>query len=322
MANMPLIEVPGLSPAVLAAGIVVGGCGVTFPLVHQLIPQAHRASLKAAALFVFCLVSMTLVFPQRMYDWMNPFELKSQTWFMWYVLKCCGIALLDLLVEKVVLLSKPKLLEFRVQFPKVVGLPALEWIDFFYLSINSVIEFVFTSHVCYMILAANSPNVSYRWNELTILNTLPALWLIFIVDDFIYAFGHYTLHQKWLYPYIHKHHHRQTVPRRGYLDAGNEHPLEQIMGQGILYISLLFVARITGLHAVTILVHFVLYAALALLNHTKYDVRFTGFGFEYTVGAHELHHRQPDCNMAQYCMIWDRYVLGTFREYEPLPKKE
>jgi hypothetical protein len=31
-----------------------------------------------------------------------------------------------------------------------------------------------------------------------------------------------------VYPYVHKHHHRQILPKRGYLDAGNEHPIEQV----------------------------------------------------------------------------------------------
>ena len=60
--------------------------------------------------------------------------------------------------------------------------------------------------------------------------------------------------------------------------------------------------------------HFVCYAALAVLNHTDRDVRFKLLGFDYSVGAHEMHHRHPSCNMAQYFMVWDR-LMGTYRPY-------
>jgi len=45
------------------------------------------------------------------------------------------------------------------------------------------------------------------------------------------------------------------------------------------------------------------------------DVRFQFFGFDYFTGAHEMHHRNPDCNMAQYWMGLDKWVLGTYRSY-------
>ena len=81
------------------------------------------------------------------------------------------------------------------------------------------------------------------------------------------------------------------------------------------------VGWVCGLHAVTILVHFVLYAALALLNHTNMDVSFKFLGFDYSVGAHEMHHRNPNCNMAQYWMGLDR-LMGTWREYTPVENED
>ena len=150
--------------------------------------------------------------------------------------------------------------------------------------------------------------------ELGLWNTAPALFLVFAIDDAFYAPTHKLMHNYRLYPYIHKHHHRQWLPARGYTDAGNEHPLEQVLGLSCLWATLQIVARLTGLHAATIVVHFTLYAALAMLNHTGCDVRVKLPGFEYTVGAHEMHHRQPNCNMAQYFMFWDK-LMGTYKPY-------
>ena len=78
---------------------------------------------------------------------------------------------------------------------------------------------------------------------------------------------------------------------------------------------MLFECVLVYMYVVTILLHFVLYAALALLNHTDMDVNFSFVGFDYSVGAHEMHHRNPECNMAQYWMGLDKYVLGTYRPY-------
>ena len=73
-----------------------------------------------------------------------------------------------------------------------------------------------------------------------------------------------------------------------------------------------------GLHAYAIFVHFVCYAALAVLNHTDRDVRFKLLGFDYSVGAHEMHHRKPNTNYAQYVMAIDR-LMGTYCEYVTPP---
>ena len=205
---------------------------------------------------------------------------------------------------------RPPTLEYRVQNPKAVGLEALEVIDYSFLFINSFIEYTFAPQVARFVVTTGV----WSLGELGLWNTAPALFLVFAIDDAFYAPTHKLMHNYRLYPYIHKHHHRQWLPARGYTDAGNEHPLEQVLGLSCLWATLQIVARLTGLHAATIVVHFTLYAALAMLNHTGCDVRVKLPGFEYTVGAHEMHHRQPNCNMAQYFMFWDK-LMGTYKPY-------
>lgn len=250
---------------------------------------------------------------ERAVGFVNPGQLQAQHWFGLLLVKCLGLALLDFLIDWVVrTFVKPKKLPFRVNYPKVKGLAALEAIDFTYLSINQVVEYVFISNVFFYMFT--SPTISRQWSEMTVLNTLPALFLLFAIDDFFYALYHRAMHLPFLYQYIHKHHHRQILPKRGYIDAGNEHPLEQVGAQFLLWYTIKIVERITGIHVTAMFVHFILYAVFALLNHTSYDVQFNFLGFEYTVRAHEMHHRLPDCNMAQYFMGWDR-LMGTYREY-------
>ena len=61
--------------------------------------------------------------------------------------------------------------------------------------------------------------------------------------------------------------------------------------------------------------HFGFKALGACFNHTGYDVQVRFLGIEYSVRAHEMHHRKPDTNFAQYVMFWDR-LMGTFRPYD------
>ena len=76
-----------------------------------------------------------------------------------------------------------------------------------------MIEYVYTYHVG--IFAWESPLVS--WGSPTLLDTLPALVLMFVVDDLVYAPLHRFMHWRPVYWLVHKHHHKQTHPVRGYV---------------------------------------------------------------------------------------------------------
>merc|ERR1711879_403510 len=119
-----------------------------------------------------------------------------------------------------------------------------------------------------------------------------------------------------LYPYIHKHHHRQTLPERGFADAINEHPIEQFCGTVTLWGALYTTARITNVHAIVPVLYFLSLSALSTANHTNLDIRIPfPITLGYSVRDHEMHHRYPNCNMAQYVMGFDR-LIGTYRPYK------
>merc|ERR1711865_213755 len=99
----------------------------------------------------------------------------------------------------------------------------------------------------------------------------------------------------------------------GMYNSGNC-AVHQLIGLSCVWATIHLVANITGLHVVTMVAHFALYAALAMLNHTPYDLQFSWLGFEYSVRTHEMHHRLYTCNYAQYFMLYDK-ILGTYRPY-------
>lgn len=185
-------------------------------------------------------------------------------------------------------------------------------LDLAYLVINSLIEFVFVNQLVWLVLY--SPRISIDLSSLGLCNTLVATWLLLVLDDMLYAPAHRLMHLPAVYKYVHKHHHRNTYPARGYIDAANEHPVEQMIALSLNWCAIHMTASISGVHAAAVLAHLTLKAFGACLNHTGFDVRVRFLGIEYSVRAHEMHHRKPNTNFAQYVMFWDR-LMGTFVPY-------
>ena len=148
-----------------------------------------------------------------------------------------------------------------------------------------------------------------------LLNTPVAFWLLLVVDDMLYAPLHRFMHLSSVYRFVHKHHHRNTFPARGYIDAANEHPVEQISALSLHWAAVHIVAHTAGLHVAAVGLHFGFKALGACFNHTGYDVQISFLGIDYSVRAHEMHHRKPNTNFAQYVMFWDR-LMGTYKPYD------
>merc|ERR1712224_881094 len=139
---------------------------------------------------------------------------------------------------------------------------------------NSV--FLMAPFAMQMVAFARDPpagvTVSLGLGEVTFTNTILALLVIFFAADFYYWFLHRAMHIRALYPYVHKHHHRQSLPERGFADAINEHPIEQLAGMATLWAALYTTARCTNLHAIVPVVYFISLSALSTANHTNLDI--------------------------------------------------
>lgn len=228
-----------------------------------------------------------------------------------------GLLAVKFLAEEVLNFALDRTLGW-LQFPQLPGrdkegahkgLERLEFRDYTYLFLNQFVEMVFVLH-----LLQKAWTSMPLWPEqATVSNTVGAIYATFLIDDFIYYFAHRIMHVPWVYPWIHKHHHRQPLPFRGYLDAANEHPLEQVVGLGCVWVTMWLVEQTMGFHAIAAVGFFAVYASLAMLNHLPYDVKFGLWGLRYNVKAHESHHRLLRCNYAQNTMLWD-WAFGTWKE--------
>lgn len=180
------------------------------------------------------------------------------------------------------------------------------------------------------------------------MSVLAPLPVYFIVYDFFYATTHMALHQKGIYAYIHKHHHRQQAPRwvhfvrpppylttlsslyyfcwhplplfpgpqsssRGSEDSINIHPLEFCLGHINAIVALFLVCRVLQVHIMGSNLIQLIYAGTSCFNHSRHDVELSIGGITiWNSKDHDVHHRIPNKNYGRVIMLWDR-LFGTFR---------
>jgi len=246
----------------------------------------------------------------------NPWGLELWQWALGGASIRAAISFYDHLVVFLIdSVFQYKLLPTRTT-DKPVRYVSLDTRSFVFLTINAIHEWIFVQRLCHFIWY--SPRVPLEWDQIGAMNTLGALAVMFVVLDTLYSPCHHFLHKPWCYPLIHKHNHRQHFPTRGYLDAGNEHPIEHFVGVMSTWGAVLSVVYgPTGAHGVTLFMFFNIHAAMAMLNHSPYDVKFAivpGL-INYSVANHEMHHRKFTVNYAQYCMWYD-HLMKTYAGYE------
>lgn len=225
------------------------------------------------------------------------------TWPAWLMVAFPSVILagLELLTVIVTLLfeSSPKI--------PVKGkhLDKLETIDVAFITFNKLSTVFFVYNVIQVVYW--TPSIFKTSEELTILNTVGSLVGFYVFYDFFYLCFHQFLHLRAVYPYVHKHHHRQKAPSRGNADAINVHPFEFVVGE---YLHLVTIWAIPC-HMYTAIFFVVIGGILASLNHTRFDVNIP---YVYSVKVHDVHHRLPESNYGQYTMLWDR-IFGSYRSY-------
>lgn len=197
---------------------------------------------------------------------------------------------------------------------------SLAFIDKLYITFSRLITALFVWHCIQFTLATDLSGMVVTFDAPSLIDAawrLPVqLPMLFLIYDFFYTMFHWALHWEWLYPLVHKHHHRQLSPFRGNTDAINVHPFEYVVGEYNHLLAMFLLTRIFGpghVHAVLFLIFILVGGALASLNHTRVDIQIP---YVFNVRAHDYHHRQPRCNYGQYLMLWD-CVFGTFMPCEP-----
>lgn len=210
-----------------------------------------------------------------------------------------------------------------IPFVKLNHLDQLESVDRRNIFINKCLTALFVHNVIY-VLAGNFSylpmnNFAVGIGEITFLNFFGAIACFYIFYDFWYTNFHRFLHLGFVYPYIHKHHHRQKAPSRGNIDAINVHPFEFFVGEYNHLFSVYVIHNfVFPCHIASVVVFILLGGILASLNHTRFNVVVKAFtNVVYAVSAHDVHHTHFNYNYGQYTMLWD-WVFGTYRHYDSI----
>jgi sterol desaturase/sphingolipid hydroxylase (fatty acid hydroxylase superfamily) len=178
--------------------------------------------------------------------------------------------------------------------------------DCVFIAVNKVSVVCFTYHL-FRVLTM-TPSVKWTAEEATLSNSVLVLVPMYIVFDFFYSAWHAFLHWRVVYPYVHKHHHKQVSPTRGHHDAFNVHPLEFVVGEYIHLPAFYLVPC----HIFAVLLFVGLGTILATVNHMRFTVRIPGV---FDSRDHAVHHAQFNYNFGQYTMFWDK-LWGWYKPFD------
>lgn len=186
--------------------------------------------------------------------------------------------------------------------------------DWLYIWFNRLLVLPFLS---WMIVRCvwDSPAVVYGGMEkATFMNSGVAFLIVFSLSDLTYYIGHRVVHKyPFLYKNIHKHHHGEAEPIRGWSETCNAHPLDFFYtGFCTSPLSVMWLMPLIGveIHIYAIAACLWLNSFVGSLGHCRLDLNVGVFNTRFHAG----HHANSTCNFAQNIEIWDR-LFGTYRDY-------
>ena len=138
---------------------------------------------------------------------------------------------------------------------------------------------------------------------------------IFVILMF-YDFFYYLAHRFWFHGQgkmrqVHAVHHQARNPT--YLDAHYVHPLETFIGLTLYLASIAVLAPVLGPYsAATIILTFVIYTQINIINHTFVDLDYFPFKtLTWITRKHHVHHENMHKgNYATITLFYDR-IFGT-----------
>lgn len=193
----------------------------------------------------------------------------------------------------------------------------LNWRDYTYSYFNRIVMLPFISLMIVKVVAA-SDAIVWDMNDFTIWNTFVAFLFVFALSDLCYYTGHRIVHKyPQLYALVHKHHHRESSPQRGWFDTSNAHPSDFFYtGVSTSPMSVLWLMPAGSVHIVTIAALLWSNMFVGALGHCRLDLDVGFFRTRFHAG----HHANSRCNFAQNIEMWDR-MFGTYRELNMSPGK-
>jgi sterol desaturase/sphingolipid hydroxylase (fatty acid hydroxylase superfamily) len=190
--------------------------------------------------------------------------------------------------------------------------PPLPWKDWFYIIFNRTCVLPFISFLNIKVIWASSA-VVYDFNNFTFFNTVVAFIIVFSLSDLVYYTGHRIVHHfPALYNFVHKHHHGESHPIRGWIDTCNAHPTDFFYtGFSTSPMSTLWLMPAGSVHIATIAAMMYVNMFVGAFGHCRLDFNLGFFNSRFHAG----HHAMFKYNYAQNIELWDR-LFGTFYKEE------
>lgn len=136
----------------------------------------------------------------------------------------------------------------------------------------------------------------------------------FVLEDFIFYWGHRALHTKWLYKHVHSVHHEYATPFG--LTSEYAHPAE------ILFLGFATVVgpALTGPHLFTLWLWMVLRVLETVEAHSGYHFPWSPSNFLPLYGGsdfHDYHHRVLYTKSGNYAstFVYMDWLFGTDKDY-------
>lgn len=192
--------------------------------------------------------------------------------------------------------------------------PPMEMKDWTYVYFNRFVVLPFISFMIVRLVWA-SKAIVWDMEAMSFANTFLAFIVVFSLSDLTYYTAHRIVHKvPALYNFIHKHHHKESHPRRGWVDTCNAHPTDFFYtGVCTSPISILWLLPTGTVHIVAIGLSMWSVMFVGALGHSRADINIGVFNSRFHAG----HHALTFCNYAQNVELWDR-VFGTWKD---LPMK-
>ncbi|KAG2559475.1 hypothetical protein PVAP13_8NG298500 [Panicum virgatum] len=143
----------------------------------------------------------------------------------------------------------------------------------------------------------------------------------FVLEDFVFYWGHRALHTKWLYKHVHSVHHEYATPFG--LTSEYAHPAE------ILFLGFATVVgpALTGPHLVTLWLWVVLRVLETVEAHSGYHFPWSPSNFLPLYGGsdfHDYHHRVLYTKSGNYAstFVYMDWLFGTDKDYRKVKAME
>jgi len=180
--------------------------------------------------------------------------------------------------------------------------------------ISSTFIETITSLIVKNFIIENETNIFYD-----LVYFIPVSLLYEIIFDFFHYVTHFISHNKYIYPYTHKLHHKYKYPTS--ILTFYHHPLDLIITNTIptlltLYIGFrnisLFQYKLISMYKTFIEIsgHTGKYCNSSSFTQFFWLPRF--FNIHLTTEDHDLHHSANNCNYGKRFKLWDK-IFGTYK---------